>query len=272
MGVRMMELLIGRLDELRYEPTAKRVRAFLGGEPVADTTDARLVWEPRRVVPMYGVPPGDLDAELVPVDLEPPSEQPPAVLGPANFALHLHPGQAFDVKVDSTVLPQAAFRPDDPDLDGRVVLDWGRFEWTEEAEPVTGHPHDAFKRIDVLPSDRHVVVSVGGTVLADSKRAVALYETGLPTRWYLPREDVDLTKLTPSSSTTVCAYKGVATYFSLAPEDAHDEGRDLAWTYVDPLHDAAGVRDLLCFYAERTDLSVDGVDVPRPQTLWSKRD
>jgi len=272
MALHLGRHLAGLDRQLRFEPITKRIRASLDGRLVLDTVDAALVWEPRRVVPMYGVPPGDLDAELVPVDLEPPSEQPPAVLGPANFALHLHPGQAFDVKVDSTVLPQAAFRPDDPDLDGRVVLDWGRFEWTEEAEPVTGHPHDAFKRIDVLPSDRHVVVSVGGTVLADSKRAVALYETGLPTRWYLPREDVDLTKLTPSSSTTVCAYKGVATYFSLAPEDAHDEGRDLAWTYVDPLHDAAGVRDLLCFYAERTDLSVDGVDVPRPQTLWSKRD
>ena len=51
MGVRMMDLLSGNLEALRYEPTAKRVRVSLGGEPVADTRDARLVWEPRRIVP-----------------------------------------------------------------------------------------------------------------------------------------------------------------------------------------------------------------------------
>ena len=70
MGVRMMDLLSGNLGALRYEPTAKRVRASVGGEPVADTRDARLVWQPRRVVPTYAVPAAALRAQLVPAGAE----------------------------------------------------------------------------------------------------------------------------------------------------------------------------------------------------------
>ena len=135
---------------------------------------------------------------------------------------------------------------------------------------MTGHPHDPFKRLDVLPSDRHVVVSSGGTVLADTRRAVAIYETLLPVRWYVPQDDVRMDLLSPSDATSTCAYKGHATYFSLAG-DSSDDSIDLAWTYVDPLPEAALVKDHVCFYSERTDLTVDGVDVPRPDTLWSSR-
>ena len=134
---------------------------------------------------------------------------------------------------------------------------------------MTGHPHDPFKRLDVLASDRHVVVSFGGQVLADTRRAVAVYETHMPVRWYVPPDDVRLDLLTPSDATSVCAYKGAATYFSLADDPAATRSADVAWTYVDPLHEVAQVKDHLCFYAERTDLTVDGVDVPRPGTFWS---
>lgn len=163
-----------------------------------------------------------------------------------------------------------AFRLTDPDLGGRVTLEWAPFDWLEEGQPVTGHPHDPFKRIDVLPSDRHVVVSLGGTVLADTTRAVALYETHIPSRWYLPREDVRMELLRPSAMTSVCAYKGLATYFSL--QDGTDVVEDVAWTYEDPLHEVAGVRDHVCFYAERTDLCLDGVDLERPRTHWSPKE
>ena len=64
MGVKMRQLLFGSIGELRYEPTAKRIRALLDGEPVADTRAALLVWEPRRVVPTYAVPAADLVAGL----------------------------------------------------------------------------------------------------------------------------------------------------------------------------------------------------------------
>lgn len=256
-------------DELRFAPLDRRIRCTLDGAPVCDTTAAMVVWEPRRVVPMYAVPPADLAATLTPCDSLPTPEPLPEVLGPARFAIHLVPGQSFDVTAGGSTAPAAAFRPDDPDLEGRVILDSSPFGWVEEAQPTFGHPHDPFKRIDVLPADRHIAVSLGGQVLADSLRAVALYETSLPVRWYVPREDVRLDLLVPSDTRTVCAYKGQASYFSLA--SGEPEGRDLAWTYVDPMPEVAPVKGMVCFYSERSDLTVDGVPAPRSRTQWSPK-
>ncbi len=88
---------------------------------------------------------------------------------------------------------------------------------------------------------------------------LALYETSLPTRWYLPRDDVRIELLEPSTTHTVCAYKGEASYYSLASGAA----ADVAWYYPEPMHDAARVRDHVCFYAERTDHSFElGVMAP----------
>ncbi|PKW27103.1 DUF427 domain-containing protein [Phycicoccus duodecadis] len=265
--------LMGLVDTLRIEPTARRVRAALDGHPVLDTTDAFLVWEPRRVVPMYAVPPADIAAELVPTTpVDPPPSLPP-VLGPVNFAWHTTPGQDHDLLVAGRTLPRVAFTPADPDLGGRVVLEWAPFAWVEEAQPVTGHPHDPFKRIDVLPSERHVVVRLGGVTLADTRRAVAVHETHLPVRWYVPHDDVVTELLVGSPSTSTCAYKGHAIYVSLAPGSvpgvAEGEGVDLAWTYTHPLAEVSAIRGMVCFYAERTDLELDGLAVPRPVTPWS---
>lgn len=269
MAIMLSQHLMSLTDQLRAQPVGKRVRASLGAAPVLDTTDAMAVWEPRRVVPMYGVPPGDFAAQLRPCRTPPPPADAPSVLGPVHFAWHFHHGRSFDVVVGDRVVDAAGFVPDDPDIGGRVVVEWEPFAWREEESDVVGHPHDPFKRLDVLRAGRHVVVSVAGTVLADSTRAIALYETHLPVRWYVPPADVRWDLLTPSDATTTCAYKGRATYFSLP---GGDEGTvDLAWTYLDPLPEAAAVKDHLCFYAERTDLCVDGVDVPRPETLWSSR-
>ena len=268
MALQLGPFIMGLTDQFRFEPVTKRVRAFRDGQLVLDTTDAALVWEPRRVVPMYAVPEADIVATLVPCATpEAPPGLPP-ILGPVNFGWHLQDGESFTVQVAGHTFEAAAFRPADPDLRGRVILEWVHFDWVEENQPVTGHPHDPFKRLDVLASDRHVVVSVGGQTLADTRRGVAIYESHIPVRWYVPPEDVRMDRLTPSESTSVCAYKGAATYFSLA-DDPTGEGADIAWTYVDPLHEVAQVKDHLCFYSERTDLTVDGVDVPRPWTPWS---
>jgi uncharacterized protein (DUF427 family) len=237
---------------------------------VLDTTDALVVWEPRRVVPMYAVPREDLAATLTPCPTPEPPAQTPPVIGPARFGWHFHDGESFTLGVGDASFEATGFVATDPDLGGRVIVEWAPFDWVEEDTPVTGHPHDPFKRLDVLPSNRRVVVSYDGTVLADTTRAVAVYETGLPVRWYVPRDDVRLELLTPSDATSVCAYKGQATYFSLASGDDED-ATDIAWTYVDPLHEVAAVKDHLCFYAERSDLTVDGAEVPRPDTLWSSR-
>jgi uncharacterized protein (DUF427 family) len=274
MAVNLGAHLMGLVHELRYEPVTRRVRASLGGVPVLDTTDAVLVWEPRRVVPMYAVPLAALSAALEPC---PPAEVPdrlPPVLGPVHFAWHHTPGRSYDVVVGDRRVPAAGFAPDDPDLGGRVVLEWAPFDWVEEDQRVVGHPHDPFKRIDVLPSDRHVVVSLEGVVLADTRRPVGLYETFLPVRWYLPHDDVVTDLLVGSPTTSTCAYKGHAAYVSLRPgavPDAERSGRDIGWTYPHPLHEVDAVKGMFCFWSERTDLELDGVAVPRPLTPWSSR-
>jgi uncharacterized protein (DUF427 family) len=135
-------------------------------------------------------------------------------------------------------------------------------EWFEEDERQIGHPPDPHHRIDVRRTSRRVRVSIGGRVVADTTEAKALFETGLPVRWYMPRSEVSA-RLVPSDHRTVCAYKGHATHFDVAGE------RAVAWTYEDPLHDGLPVKDMVAFYNERVDIEVDGEPQERPRTQWS---
>jgi uncharacterized protein (DUF427 family) len=268
MAIRMSAQAKALIGELAFEPAPFRVRAYARGRRMVDTRRALLVWEPRRVVPMYAVPAADLDAELVaPATPDDPADPMPPVLGPHAFGRHGGPGSSWDVHVDGTAYERAAFTPDDADLAGHVVLDFAPFTWKEEEEDVLGHPHDPFKRIDTRRSTRHVVVSLDGTVLADTRDPLILAETLLPLRWYLPRSDVRMDLLRRSDTRTTCAYKGHAAYYSF--DTAGEAGRDLAWTYERPLHEVEAVRDRISFWNERTDITVDGEPQPRPRTPTS---
>jgi uncharacterized protein (DUF427 family) len=279
MSTQVHELLASGIGELRYEPTAKRVRATLGGEAVVDSTRAVLVWEPRRIVPSYAVPESDIHGELVPSsapgsdgELEAGSPLPGVfarpVLDPSvPFSAHTTGGEAVDVRANGETSPGAGLRLADPDLAGYVLLDFPAFDgWTEEDEPIVGHPRDPFHRVDVLASSRHIRLELDGQVLAESSRPMLLFETMLPVRYYLPREDVSA-DLVPSDTHTYCAYKGRAAYWS-----ASVGGRlvpDLAWTYLEPLTDASRVGNLVAFFNERVDVVLDGQRSERPITPWS---
>ncbi len=266
MGTKIADLLAGSLDSLRYQPTAKRVRVCLGGEPVVDTCQAVLVWEPQRVVPTYAVPRAALTAQLVPAGGDSGDDEIPGFLDPSiPFTAHTCAGTAFDVIAGEETGAAAAYRPDDPDLADYVILDFATFEWREEDDPIVSHPHDPFHRIDIRRSRRHVRVELDGRLLAESSRPMLLFETLLPARFYLPREEVTAV-LDLSRTVTYCAYKGRATYYSLP-----DGPADLAWTYHEPLLDAEPVRDRLCFFDEHVDVFVDGERRDRPVTQWSKR-
>ena len=123
-------------------------------------------------------------------------------------------------------------------------------------------------RIVITPSDLHVEVNIGGERIAASKRPVLLEETGLPTRYYLPREDVRTDLLTPTNRETTCPFKGQASYWS-----ADIDGKvydDVVWSYETPIPEAEGVAGLMCFYNERVDLVVDGEPQSRPETPFSR--
>ena len=263
MGTRMRDLLGGALQSLRYEPTDKRLRIYVGEEPVADTVDGLLVWEPRRVVPTYAVPERDVSARLESAgSVDDLADLP--ILVPTNpFTAHSCTGEMLDVIVGAARRPSAAFRPDDPDLTGYVTFDFSAFEWREEDEPIVAHPHDPFKRIDILASTRHVRVESEGRLLAESSRPLLLFETLLPVRFYLPRADVVVT-LEPTDTVSYCAYKGRASYFSVP-----DGPPDVAWTYHQPLREAEPVTDHVAFFNERVDIIVDGGRRERPVTPWS---
>jgi uncharacterized protein (DUF427 family) len=257
MSTRMRDLLGEALGQLRYEPTEKRVRATLATETVVDSTRALLVWEPRRVVPTYAVPEDDIAAALRPA---------PETGGEA--AGILHPGIPFAVHssagepVSIGALTGAGFRFADAALAGYVALDFDAFdEWLEEDERIFGHPRDPFSRVDVRRSARAIRIELDGEVLAETTRARLLYETHVPTRFYLPREDVRVA-LEPSDLHTYCPYKGEASYWSFEAGGRRRE--NLAWSYEDPLPDAAPITGLVAFWDERVDVVVDGEPRPRP--------
>lgn len=282
MAVCLASVFSSALPDLRYQPTPKRVRVRVAGVPVADTTRAVLVWEPHRVVPQYAVPIEDVLTQLVPQrpgddvisgGVEKHRADGPMVLTPSTgFSVHSSDGDVFSVRTAEHECPGAAFQPHDPDLSGYVVLDFNAFdEWLEEDEIILGHPRDPFKRIDIRQSSRTVRIERDGVVLAESSRPILLFETSLPVRFYLPPADVRTDLLHPSDTTTVCAYKGVASYWSLPGAAGANAIADIVWSYPRPLPDAVPITGMLCFFDERVDVLLDGVRRERPNSPWANQ-
>jgi uncharacterized protein (DUF427 family) len=152
-------------------------------------------------------------------------------------------------------------------LAGLVTFSWSDpLTWLEEDEPLIAHARDPHKRVDVVPSSRHVRVEVDGELLAESRRPLLLFETALPARYYLPPDDVRVA-LEPSQTSSVCPYKGVASWWSARVGDRLLE--DIAWSYPRPVPENPRIAELICFRNERVDLTVDGERLERPVTPWS---
>jgi uncharacterized protein (DUF427 family) len=234
---------------VRVERGAKRVRAYLGGELVADTTEPRLVWE-IPYYPAYYFPIADVRGEL----LEPDA-------GGVAHSPSRGDGRAFTVTAGGKERPGAAVRYEDSpieELRGLIRLEWNAMDaWFEEDEEVFTHPRDPYTRIDILPSSRHVRVEVDGVTIAESASARLLFETGLGVRYYLPKTHVRMDLLTPTHTVSHCPYKGQAEWWSVRTGD--DVHEDLAWSYRTPLPESQKIAGLIAFYDEKVDLYVDGV-------------
>jgi uncharacterized protein (DUF427 family) len=242
---------------LYLEPTPRRVRVVVGGETVADSRAAFMLQE-SGLQPVYYFPPEDVRAEL----LEPSDRHTRcAKKGEASY---------FTIRAGGAVVEAGAWYYPEPlasapaALKGLIAFYFDRMDhWYEEGEEIFVHPRDPYHRVDVIQSDRAVRVSLDGTLLAESRRSVALFETGLPARWYIPREDV-LAPLEPSDTVTRCPYKGEAHYYSVPG------GQDLIWYYEEPLAEVGRIAGLLCFFNEKVDLELDGEPAGRPHTAWSR--
>lgn len=266
MAIQLQERMAGLLGDLRVAGTPWRIRGVRGDEVVVDSRNAVLVWEPKRVTPVYAVPESDVAGRIEPLGpprpLEPSEARRPVLDPSVPFDAHTAPGEAVAVHVDGGTV--AGIRYVDPLLEGRVGIDFDALAWFEEDAPQVAHPRDPFHRIDARPTPRHVVMSHDGVVVVDTDRARLLAETMLPVRWYVP-EDAVRVPLEPSDTTSTCAYKGRARYRSARVGD--EVLHDLFWSYDEPLSDGRDVAGLLGVFAERLDVVVDGEPRERPGVL-----
>jgi uncharacterized protein (DUF427 family) len=156
-------------------------------------------------------------------------------------------------------------------LNGTVHIEWGALDaWYEEDEQVFVHPRNPYVRVDAVRSTRQIRIELDGVVLAESRSPVLLFETGLPTRYYLDPTEVDFEHLRPSSSVTESPYKGVTSgYWSVQSGDTIQP--DLAWTYNFPLPAVSTIRGLIAFYNEKVDIIVDGRELARPRNRCPRR-
>lgn len=237
------------------EPVPRRIRAMLDGHVVLDTTGALYLWE-WPGYPQYYIPLDDVDRGLL-ID-EGAEEQ----LKRGTNRLHA-------LRVGAIARPGAArvyVSSPIEELTNTVRFDWHALDsWYEEDEEVFVHPRNPYSRVDALRSTRRVQVSLDGDVLAESASTVMVFETGLPTRYYFNRTELDFDRLVPSDTVTACPYKGkTSAYWSVQTEKRLHT--DLAWSYDFPTRQLLPIAGLVAFYNERVDLTIDGRAIPRPRT------
>jgi uncharacterized protein (DUF427 family) len=224
------------------------VRGELAGSTVVDSSGVMLLHE-TALLPQWYFPLPDINPDLL-VESDHTTHCP--FKGDARY-WHLRVG---DRLVENAVWNYPSPLPGAPDLAGLAGFYFDRIDaWYEEDEPIVGHPRDPFHRVDTRRSSRRVTVTVHGQPLAETRAAVALFETGLPVRWYIPEADVDRSRLVDSVTHTYCPYKGTASYFSYrGPGEPVD---DVAWYYPETYGEAQQVKGYLSFWGDAVDVAVE---------------
>ena len=240
------------------EPVPRRVRALLGGRIVLDTNAAIYVWE-WPYYPQYYLPLADIQADLL-VDED--HEEP---LGRGT-------AKRYGIRLGDIERPGVAHLYTDSDIEGvagRVRFEWSAFDsWFEEDEEVFVHPRDPYSRVDALRSTRTVTIGLDGVELARSSSPVMVFETGLPTRYYINRTEVHFEHLVPSDTVSSCPYKGqTSAYWSV--RSGGQILPDLAWAYDFPTRQLQPIAGLVAFYNEKVDIEIDGETLARPDTHFS---
>lgn len=245
---------------LRFEPTSRRIRAFLAGTAIADSTDAQLVLEGNGIPVVY-FPKGDVRMNhLKQTDRR-------------THSPHMGEASYWSIEVGGFSARNVAWSYEDPfpqaeEIKGQVAFYWDKIDsWFEEDEEVFAHPRHPFHRVDVLHSSRHIRVVIGGQTVAETTRPRMLFETLLPVRYYMPKLDVRTELLRPSDTVTRCPYKGEAAYYDVVVNG--EVSKDLVWVYANPIPECPKIENLLCFFNERVDILVDGVLSEVPKSPWS---
>ncbi len=239
-------------------PVPRRIRAVLHGHTILDTTSALYVCEHDKY-PQYYIPVADID---------------PAVLVDEGHEQRLSRGTArrHGLRVEDVDRPKALRIYGDNAIEG--LAGTARFEWSavdawyEEDEQVFVHPRDPYTRVDAVRSSRPIQIHLDGVLLAESTSPVMVFETGLPTRYYLDRMNVDSTHLTATDTVTQCPYKGTTSAYWTA-RIGDSTYPDIAWAYDFPTRQLLPIAGLVAFYNEKVDITLDGMVRPRPVTHFS---
>lgn len=247
---------------ITFEPSPRRVRVVFNGEIIADSTTAHLLFETRHL-PIYYFPRADLRFDLL------------RATDHSTYCPYKGTASYWSIAAGDRVSENAVWGYPDPFAEVATISDyvafyWNRVDhWYEEDDEVFVHARDPYKRVDVVNSSRPLKVIVGGETVAETTRARFLYETRLPTRYYIPPEDVRMGRLVPSEKVTACPYKGTARYWSVRIGDQWFA--DIVWSYPQPIPECPKIKGYLCFFNEHVDdILLDGKPVPRPVTPWSK--
>ena len=239
----------------------RHVRVLFGGATIADSKRAKLVREAEEL-PIYYFPREDVRTDL----FTPTAHKTRCpVKGEASYWSVRSGGESAENAAWSYVnpAPQAAAIKD------HFAFDWPKMDkWMEEEEELYKHARDPYKRVDAMPSKRHVRVVIDGQTIADTRRPTLVFETNHPVRYYVPQQDVRMDLLTASPTESRCPYKGPASYWSVKLGD--ETFKDLVWGYMETIPEMPKIKGLLCFFHERgCDIYVDEELVPRPRTKWA---
>ncbi len=248
-------------QRITLEPSPRWVRVLFNGEYVADSKQVILLREAGHL-PVYYFPRADVRSELLTA-----SEQ-------STHCPHKGDATYWHVSVGERTVENAVWSypeplPHAPDLSEYMAFYWEKMDgWFEEDQEIFVHPRDPHKRVDVCASSRHIRVVVAGETVAETNRPHLLFETGLPTRYYIPKVDARLDLLVPSSQQTRCPYKGTAEYCSVQVGETLVE--DIVWFYRQPEVAVASIQNMLCFFNEKVDaIYIDGELEEKSETPWS---
>ncbi len=244
-----------------FEPSPRRVRVYFNRQLIADSKKMMLLRESDRL-PLYYFPKKDVRIE--------------DCLQPSDHTTHSDlkgEGIFWHVQVGDKIANSAAFTfrnppGNGPKLEDYVAFEWDKMDaWFEEDDEVFIYARDPYKRVDVLRSSRHIKVVIDGTTVAETKRPWLLFETGLPTRYYMPKHDARMDLLEQSDTVTRCPYKGEAHLYSV--KIGHKLHDGLAWIYPYPTLACTRIQGLVGFFNEKLDIYEDDKLLPRPKTVWS---
>ena len=236
------------------------MRVYFNSQLIADSKETMLLRESNHL-PLYYFPKKDVCMDC---------------LQPSDHTDHSDlkgEGAFWHVQIGDRTAENAAFTfrnppGNGPKLENYVAFQWSKMDtWFEEDEEVCVYARDPYRRVDVLQSSRHIEVVTDGIEIANTKRPWLLFETGLPTRYYMPKQDVRMDLLEPSDTVSRCPYKGEAHHYSVKSGDKLHT--DVIWVYRYPVPESTRVQGLLGFLNEKLDIYEDGELLPRPKSPWS---